>query len=205
MAALRALSDVPVDGLEFDVRITYDDVPIATHDPSIGGYTFESRTLAQIRRLQGDSVDAETRIPTLVEVLEALRDGITVNLEIKSPHTGGTLLEHLPEMDSRFDLLVSSFDERPLKQVRESLPRIALGLINSVPLQDTLGRLAGYTALSAHWRLVEEELATQLRDHDITLYVWTVNEEEDIRRMIELGVDAIITDDSTTALKVRGG
>ena len=205
LAAFKALSDFPVDGLEFDVRITADDVPIATHDPTIAGEAFESSTLARIRQLQGNAVDEDTRIPTLDEALDALPDGITVNLEIKSHRTGHALLDRLAELDSRFDLLVSSFDARPLEQVREAMPGIALGLINSVPLENTLPQLAGYRALSSHWRLVDEDLARQLRDHEVDLYVWTVNGKRDISRMLELGVNAIITDDPGRALELRDG
>lgn len=206
LPAFRALRDVNVDGLEFDVRVTADGVAIATHDPTIGGHLFESLTLPEIRRLQGSAVDEATRIPSLEEVLETLPRGLTVNLELKSSEVGKSLLAAIADMDRAFDLMVSSFDARPLDFVRRGLPHVEIGLINSVPIADPLARVreCGASALSAHWRLVGQGLVDELRTNEIALYVWTVNGEAEIRRMADWGVHAIITDVPRRALATLG-
>lgn len=206
LPAFRALSELPVDGLEFDVRVTSDDALVASHDPTIGGSRFESLTLAEIRELQGDDVDEATRIPTLAEALALIPAGLTVNLELKSPGVGPALLAAIEEMDARYELMVSSFDARPLIALKRELPRIGTGLINSVPIADPLARVreCGASALSAHWRLVTPGLVAEAGKRQIALFVWTVNEDPALREMVALGVHAIITDQPRRALEVLG-
>lgn len=204
--AIRGLARLDVDGLEFDVRVTADGVALATHDPTIGGLTFEAITLEQVRRLQGPDVDEFSRIATLAEVGELLDDGLTVNLELKSEGIGPELVQSIRTMDSRFDLLVSSFDARPLVSIKREVEGVRTGLITSVPIADPLAPLeaAGADALSAHWHLVDEALVDELRRRGFPLYVWTVNDPEAMTRMAGLGAAAIISDRPRLALDVLG-
>jgi glycerophosphoryl diester phosphodiesterase len=127
---------------------------------------------------------------------------LTVNLELKSSEVEKNLIEAIANMDHVFDLMVSSFDARPLVSVRRQLPHVKVGLINSAPIADPLSRVreCGASALSAHWRLVGQGLVDELRTNEIALYVWTVNGDAEIREMADLGVHAIITDVPRRAL-----
>lgn len=204
--AVRALQDLSVDGLEFDVRVSADDIPIATHDPTVAGRTFESLTLSDLRQLQGAAVDDPHRIPTLDEVLAVLPTGLTVNLELKSERLGSRLVAAIEQMDTAYDLVVTSFDRRPLLELKTTLPRVTTGLINSVPIADPVASIRDCqaSALSSHWRLVDRDLVEELARCGIALFVWTVNDDTEIRRMADLGVAAIITDVPRTALALLG-
>jgi len=155
--------------------------------------------------------------PTLREVVEAvdehaLLSGVpnpSYNIEIKSdPAWYGTyqpgpadyvrqVLATIDSLGISERCLLQSFDPAILEALhteRNDLP-LALLVENSDGLQANLDRLSFKpTTYSPHFKLVNSTLLEDLRNADMELVVWTVNEPSDIQRMIELGVDGIISD-----------
>lgn len=159
----------------------------------------------------------ETYKPTLREVVEAvdelaMQEGlgqIGYNIEIKSdPALYGT---HQPE-PARFAQLVlaqidtlglserciiQSFDPALLKQVHEQNGELPLALLvdNVNGLEANLASLPFLPQYySPAVELVNKELVRTLRETNIGILVWTVNDKDDMKRMIKFGVDGIITD-----------
>lgn len=101
--------------------------------------------------------------------------------------------------------IVQSFDPAILEAVHEQYPSIRLALLieNKDGLDRNLQRLSFKPDIySPAFALVDEELLKQLRAKDIELLVWTVNEKEDILRILDLGVDGIITDHPERVIKL---
>jgi glycerophosphoryl diester phosphodiesterase len=155
--------------------------------------------------------------PTLREVVEAvdehaLLSGVpnpSYNIEIKSdPAWYGTyqpeptiyvrrVLATIDSLGISERCLIQSFDPAILEAVHAERSDQPLSLLveNSDGSQANLDRLSFKpAAYSPHFKLVDEALLKKLRLADIELVVWTVNEPDDIQRMIELGVDGIISD-----------
>lgn len=155
--------------------------------------------------------------PTLHQVVEAadehaLLNGFlspSYNIEIKSdPAWYGTyqpapevlaarVVREIDALDVAGRCIVQSFDLAVLKAInadRDDLPLALLVETSNGPDND-LGRL-GFTPdiYSPHFSIVTRELATQVHELGMDLVVWTVNEEADIRRMLDIGVDGIISD-----------
>lgn len=154
--------------------------------------------------------------PALREVVEAVDEAALLggghpgfNIEIKSdPALYGTyqprpaefarlVLKEIVDLGITDRVIIQSFDPAVLAAVRAIDPDITLALLveNSDGLAVNLQRLGFKPAIySPHHALVDAALVRALHEQGIQLVVWTVNEPEDIRRMMDLGVDGIITD-----------
>jgi glycerophosphoryl diester phosphodiesterase len=163
--------------------------------------------------------------PTLRELVDvadehALLSGMaspSFNIEIKSDPSWYGVFQPEPEayvkavlstMDSlgiAFRSIIQSFDPAILEAVRREYPSIRLALLveNKDGLKKNLKRLTFKPDFYSPWfPLVDRKLLEKLRDHDIELLVWTVNEERDIRKMLDLGVDGIISDHPDRVLRM---
>ena len=109
-------------------------------------------------------------------------------------------------MDDR--LLFSSFFPRNLQITRLLLPEVPRGLLCMRGKLGWWGRTftwrGDYFALHPYLTEVNPELVYRVQAAGKRVHVWTVNTEEDLKRMIGLGVDAIITDDPVLALRLLG-
>ena len=155
--------------------------------------------------------------PTLDSVVKACEDHATENglpeprysVEIKSdPALYGefqplpapfvrSVMARITELGIEDRCILQSFDPSVLQEVARTSPgtRIALLVDNHDGLEKNLQRLGFEPAIySPMFELVDKELVRALQARNIELVVWTVNRKKDIRRMVDLGVDGIISD-----------
>ena len=102
--------------------------------------------------------------------------------------------------------IIQAFDVRSLqamKKIDSSIP-VALLIYETQGFENDLEKL-GFTPeiYSPYYKLVDEELVEACKINGIQLIPWTVNEEEDMEEMLELGVDGIITDYPDVALTLK--
>lgn len=160
----------------------------------------------------------KTYIPTLGELIDSVESytkskglpGVIYNIEIKSdPSKDG---EYQPEPHSLIrqvmDVIKSknivnryylqSFDIRQIQEVHKSYPEVVTAFLTSnknKSFDENIGEI-GYKPqiYSPHYGLVTATLIKQCHDAGMKLVPWTVNTEEEIDRLVKLGVDGIITD-----------
>jgi glycerophosphoryl diester phosphodiesterase len=172
-----------------------------------------------------DQDDRRTSKPTLREVVEtvdehAIMNGFAIpsyNIEIKSdPEWYGTYqpepVAYVEAVIGMIDALgitdrciVQSFDPAILEAVHADRSDIQLALLveNTDGLRKNLARLTFTPAIySPHFSTADERLLKEVRELGIDLVVWTVNEKDDIRRMLDLGVDGIISDYPDRVIKL---
>ena len=163
--------------------------------------------------------------PTLREVVEtcdehALLSGNSspsYNLEIKSDPTWYGIFQPDPvdyvqyviatvdSLDIADRCILQCFDVAILEALHADRPDLDLALLveNADGLENNLARLSFVPDYySPQYALVTETLLNDLRERGIDLLVWTVNEKEDIKRMIALGVDGIISDYPNRVIKL---
>jgi glycerophosphoryl diester phosphodiesterase len=200
------------DYIEMDVAVTHDDVPVISHDPVLpSGAAIRQLTLPKLRRL-------DASIPTLDEVL-ALRN-ICFNIEMKSfadkpeftPPPGrcaGLLLDAIRRRDLCARVIVQSFDFRVLRAMRSLAPQIRLAALVETGEPDFVAatRAAVAEIIAPEYRMVTRQKVVDAHAAGIDVVPWTVNAEPAWARMVECGVDGIITDDPAALirwLRVRG-
>lgn len=200
------------DGIEFDVRLCQDGVPVVIHDATVDATTDGSgpvarMTLAQLKALDAgsrfDPAFAGERIPTLTEVLGAVGERLLLNIELKS---GAPLDDRLEQAVVDViegcalgeQVLLSSFNPVALRRIQKIAPHLPTALLyaRATRLSLALAKLIArqpYAAVHPHHALVDEHTMRWARQHKHRVHVWTVDEVVEMRRMVGFGVDGIIT------------
>jgi glycerophosphoryl diester phosphodiesterase len=224
MAAFEKARKVGADGIELDVRLCADGVPVVVHDATVDATTDGSgrvadMTLAQLRHVDAGSsfspAFAGERIPTLAQVLEVWGGKMLLNVELKgvTPFDCGLeravvdLIEKAklgrqawtasPEL-TLSPVLLSSFNPFALRRVQRINPHIPTGLLYSRRpwLSQHLARAImprPSEALHPHHSIVDGQQVDRARSHRKRLHTWTVDDPTEMRRLISLRVDGIIT------------
>lgn len=221
MEAFRLAAQMGADGVELDVQLTKDGQIVVIHDERIDRVSDGSGRVADytLEELSGFNFNkthpeyaAFCRIPTLREVLEELKDtGLTVNIELKT----GTVfyegierktVELVKELGYERRVLYSSFNHHSVLRVREYQPDARLAFLYSHELAGVANyaRANGVHGVnpSVTGTLFEEEMQ-ECKRKNIEINVWTVNDREDMKRLMELGVNAVITNYPDMACEVR--
>lgn len=192
----RAITD-EADGIELDVHLSADGVPVVIHDRDLehttdGRGRVDEKELSELKTLDAGGGQ---RIPTLEEVLTLVAGRVRFYLEIKQPTAEAATLDVL----SRFPdtaWIAASFDRQVLSTLRELAPRAELWLITTM-ISDSVLQAAGDLAVStvSLWsETTSPAVAGRLFDADFDLAVWTVNDVAVARRAKQLGASALCTD-----------
>ncbi len=191
------------DMIEIDLHRTRDGAIVITHDEELEGIggsgEIADRTLAEVRALDAGQGH---RVPVLSEVLDGFAARIAFNLELKQSTRGpyrGLEAATLAEVEGRSLLagtLFSSFYDPVLRALRELSPaaRIALLISRRFP-QQWLERAKslGAEAVNPEQPLVDRELVEVAHAEGLAVYVFTVDAEAEMRRLLDLGVDGLFT------------
>jgi glycerophosphoryl diester phosphodiesterase len=224
MASFEKAIEMGVHGLELDVQLSADGIPVVIHDPTLDRTTNASgpvgaHTLASLRRLDAGHRfesggafpfrDQGHRISTLSEVLDVFRD-IPITIELKGesgPNLAHATADVIADLGAHDRVIVGSFETSLLNIIRRRLPGVLtnfgntevrnLFLLHKVGLH-RLGPTPGDVMMIPR-RYRDHELATvrfrkATRDLGLEMHIWTVNEPSEMHRMIDLGVDGILTD-----------
>ncbi len=191
LAALRAALAVPgCDGLEFDVRLSHDRVPVLLHD----------ETLARVQGRPGRAADltaaelAAFGVPTLADVLANVPGTAFLDVELKVD-VGAVVVEVLragrgPQLASA---VVSSFEPSALASVRMLEPTWPCWLNADEPSPATLAiaRELGCRGVSVEWRAIDEPGLERARTAGLEVAAWTVTDPGVYERLARLGVAAV--------------
>ncbi len=193
--AVRLSLSLPADMVEIDIRKSFDDVLFVMHDKDTGrtsdrNINIEQSTsdeIALVRLKNGEP------IPTLDDVLRLVAGRVGLNIDIKSDGAGVVLSRHLFHYRYSGYILVSSFRESEVRSAREVMLDLPLAVIfDSFSLHDLPGYAAqGYGVVSLRKKTVNEELIEGCHERKIKVYVWTVDEEDEMKKFITWGVDGI--------------
>jgi glycerophosphoryl diester phosphodiesterase len=215
--AFEAAIDAAADAVEFDVRMTADGHAVVMHDPDVSRTTdatglVSEMTLDQFRKLG---------VPTLVETLECLSGRAAADIEIKNlpgepdftPDREAAVEVTLDTLDAvgfSGQVIVSSFNPASIAHSRALRPDVPTGLLTEYEV-DADEALARATAQGHPWVLpfvsqvldAGEGFADQVHDGGALLGVWIADDPETARRLLELGADAVATNDPRAIVPVR--
>jgi len=207
--------------VELDVMLSKDGELVVIHNYKLDATTngsgpVKNYTLAELKQLDagswfGDEF-AGTTIPTLQEVIDHLPSTALLNIEIKSESisTDGVeqaVVDAIVENNLLGRVMVSSFNPISLLRVKWADKRIPVGLIYAPDLPVFL-RDAWFfpillpEALHPRFDMVDEAYMAKARKKGYRVNAWTVNEAADMKHLLDLGVDGIITDRPDLLLQI---
>jgi glycerophosphoryl diester phosphodiesterase len=191
------------DMIEIDLRRTQDGALVVAHDEELSGLggkgEIAAATLAEVRALDAGGGE---RVPTLDEVLDRLGERIPFNLELKrgsrAMYEGleRAALDAVRERGLLERTLFSSFFDPVLERLRALAPEARLArLFSPRDPERPLERARAVKAEAINpWRgLARPELIEAAHAEGLAVYVFTVDEEEEMRSLLDLGVDGIFT------------
>lgn len=216
MAAFDRAATLGCRYIETDVHATADGVLVAFHDPTLDRVTDRSgpiatQTWAEVSRAR--LPDGST-IPLAEDVL-ATWPSVHVNIDAKSDQAVGPLLDVLQRTQAYRRVCVGSFSDRRIRQLRGALPpgtASALGPREVAALR--VGLRHGSRWLPAdvpcvqvperqgRLRIVDEAFVARAHAQGRVVHVWTVNDPTVMHRLLDLGVDGIVTDEAEVLLAV---
>lgn len=213
LPAFEAAIEAGADCAELDVQMTKDGVVVLTHDTNLKRTTgvdanVYDLTYAEIKALDAGSFFGEeyagTKIATLDEVIKLCKGKIRLNIEIKSSPQTPTLESETARiiLENNFenDCVVTSLDYESLVKIKDAASQITTGYILPVALGSYYD-LEDVDFFSLESTFITEQVILQAHLRGKTVSAWTVDRDEDLKRMIKIGVDDLITDDPTSARK----
>jgi len=206
--AFRLALSIPVDMIEFDIRKSRDNILYVMHDKDTGrtaegNIDIEKAVSDDISRLR--LKNGET-IPTLNDVLTLVEGRVGLNIEIKSEGAGALTAAHLVGARYRGQVLISSFKEQEILGARRVIPAVSVaGIFDTfIPAEISAYKARGYHIISLNRKTVIGELVDLCHKKNITLYVWTVDHESEMKELISWGVDGIYSNNPELLRRIVG-
>lgn len=216
LAAFRNALQMGIQVMELDVHPTRDGHLVVIHDDTLERTTtgmgpVRQHTLEELQQFDAgswySSSFAGERIPTLRSILKLARENDAgLVIELKHPcdgpryaHIEEQLLKELQSEQMTERVVVISFDFETVTRLDPSLKR---GFLFYQPTD--LSQLGRLDWIGPYLGLVDRQMVEQAHALGMKVNVWTVNEEQDMRRMLEIGVDAVTSDSPDVCLKVGG-
>jgi glycerophosphoryl diester phosphodiesterase len=195
LEAFRLALALPVDIIEFDIRKSRDNQLYVMHDKETGRTAEKNINVEQSlsEEIAGVRLKNGEPIPVLSDVLKLVAGKVGLNIEIKSEGAGALTAAHLAGAGYKGQVLISSFKEREVLDARRVMPTTPVsGIFDTfAPAEVNKYRSLGYGFISLKKKTVTRELVRACHDQKIKVYVWTVDEEDEIKRFIEWGVDGM--------------
>ena len=203
LAAFARAVDDGADGIELDVQLSADGQIAIIHDADLQRLTGDPRKVSQLSaaELRRQELGHGQGVPMLPDLFELLGEPTLYNVELKSFGLNDHgLAEKVAGVVRAFGLqaftLISSFDPLLVRRAQKIFePETAVALLRAPGLTQ-YSKLLVHTAVdNPHFSLINEEsMAAAVRQGQRT-FAWTVDDPLIAQRLIDLGVDGIITND----------
>lgn len=215
MPAFQMALEMGADMIEFDVTLSRDQIPVVIHDQTLDRTTSGKGGIQQYLSRELSELDAglwfnksfeNTRIPTLEQILRWASDTIALNIEIKKEafiktnETG--IVESISDLVLEFDMadqvIISSFSAEALIRCRKVMPKIprsylisphSWGSTRNIRLMKKLGA----SGLNLKHKQMKPELMKQAESEQLPIWVYTVDDPEEMKKVIGKGATGIFT------------
>jgi len=206
IAAFAAAVESGADGIELDVHLSSDGIPVVIHDETLERTTDGSGLVARTTSQQLAGLDAGSwfspdfsgeKIPLLSDVLRVFSGCLKLNLEIKDFRAGVAALDLVRQYPDA-DILFSSFDHNVLRQLRHADQSLSLAVLFAGGSWRRAVRFAiELKAYSFHPEAgkVHRPMLAECRQAGLHVHVWTVDEPSLARSLVRSGVSGIFSND----------
>lgn len=212
LRSLERASEIKIYGSEFDVHLTADDVPVVFHDNTIEGKNIQLTPYDELKDLK--LPNGET-LPTLEQYLDKAKSlkNIKLIFELKSHATPERDREaakivvdmvNASKLDKRTEYIAFSLDAA--KELHRLSPKTPVYYLNGELSPRQLKDL-GFAGLDYHFKVMRKhpEWFKEAKELGLKVNVWTVDDPEVMKEMIDGGADFLTTDEPEEAQKVIEG
>ncbi len=206
-AFARAI-ELGVYGIELDVHLSHDQVPVVIHDETVdrttdGAGPIADLDLADLARLDAGGGSA---VPTLDQVLDLVSDAAHIDIEVKAGPAAEAVLR-ATSLRPALRFAISSFDHDVLRHLRGREPGIDLWPLTIGASDEAMATAEelGSPCLAIHDGFINEEIVQYLRGRGLQAWVWTVNDADRAARLTGMGIAGICTDDPGRLLRAASG
>lgn len=212
MAAFAAAVEGCADGIELDVHLSRDSVPVVIHDETLDRTTDARGAVSWMTAQYLSGLDAGSwfspyfageRVPLLAEVLEAFAGRLRLNLEIKDFNAGLAVLDLLKHYSSA-DIVISSFDYEVLQLLRKANQTLPMGVLyDSGSWRRAVSLARDLSALSFHpvAHSVNRPMLAECSRSGLQVHVWTVDSASMARSLVRAGVSGLFTNNPSSLRK----
>ncbi|WP_082233919.1 glycerophosphodiester phosphodiesterase [Halobacillus massiliensis] len=220
MAAYQLASDAGADGLEIDVQLTKDNIPVLIHDETVRRTTngtgfVQDYTGEQIKKLDAGSwfstKYSDCSILTLEEFLCWFKPlPMVLNVELKTnvieyKKIEEIVLDLLKKYDVLYRTVISSFNLNSVTRVHELNKKVPTAFLTSTARRNlpNFAQEHGASDLHVKYRLLDRKLLDQCQKEKMPLRVYTINRYSYMAKCFRLGCDGIFTDVPHQAVAYR--
>ena len=232
MAAFDLGLGAGADGIECDVHLSADGIVVVCHDDLIDRTTDSVGPVSALTAAELARVDAGCRfknaagdtpfarqgigIPTLADVLHRCRDArVIVEMKVDSEPMGRAVARVVAAASAADRVCVAGYGLRSLAAARQALPELASSAGHSEVRLALYRSWAGWPVRHvpyggyqvpehAGWlRVVSPRFVRHAHRAGLKVQVWTVDEEPEMRRLLEWRVDGLISNRPDRATRVR--
>lgn len=214
MLAFRKAAEAGCDGIEMDVQLTKDRIPVIMHDETVDRTTDKKGKIRDMNYYElsklncsypakfGDEFKPE-KIPTLEEFFKFMTEeavSIFTNIELKnSVYYYAGMEEIVIDLIRKYHLqdriILSSFNNASIMKCAKTAPEIEGGFLVMQHVENAGAYVKdmGMAYYHPDMKFLKEEYVKNCTENGVGVNVWTVNEKEDIRKAKKWGVNSVIT------------
>ena len=210
LAALEKALEIGVDLVEVDIHLSADGHPVVIHDRTVdrttdGSGPVDGLTLEEIKKLDAGSWRNPTyrgeRVPTMAEALDLVKGRAGLLVEVKAEEAAERAVTVIRSMRAQSHVVIQSFHGaavRAVDRLDRRIPTAFLMTGGESALRRKSGAVKrvlklGANALSLRHTAARPDLVAHFLSRGMGFWVWTVDDEADMRAMVEMGVGGIIT------------
>lgn len=218
MPAFQGAVDLGFQYVETDVHATADGVLVAFHDTRLDRATDKKGKISELpwSDVQKALVDGREPIPRFTELMQSFPD-LKVNIDPKLDNAVAPLIQELKQLNALDRVCVGAFSDARLGKFHDEFgEEICLSM---GPFEVITARLSSWGLPKKSFRaraaqipirqgpipIADRRFIERMHSLDIAVHVWTIDEVADMNRLLDLNVDAIMTDVPATLLEVLRG
>ena len=189
MPAFHKAMELGADGLELDVRFTADARLVVVHSAVVHDHAVHSNAYEDIKNF-GPGL----QIPLLEEVLAAFGSRAYLDIELKVPGFEKEAVALIEKYCDWSRTVLSSFHPQTLIKARQLSPDIQLGFIYNRTQEEETRHNCPVDVVIPQFRLASRDLIAEAHVEGLKVFAWTVNDAQEASRLMDLGVDGLISD-----------
>lgn len=209
LEAFKSAKSLGYNYIETDLRETKDGKVITFHDKNLKRITGSNVTInrSNLSDIRMRRLPKNESIPTLDELLEELPDSF-FNMDLKVPNMEEKVLKKIKSHNALDRICIGSFNSNTIRKINILEPKLitSMGLTQVILYKFfNIKNNSKLIQVPISWngiKVVTKKFINKLHNDQLKIHVWTINRETEMQRLIDMGVDGIMTDNAIGLMKI---